>query len=178
MSGNQQNAHCSWLAYRALDCRTVAQIQRSANEPKKRNPISRIFYANKDEATIAAWRSDLDRILHVFEVRSVVDSLPTLLTDHLQTELALHTHIAVSDTHEIVSNIREGCVNTHEIVSDIREGFMNTHELVSDMHRTMLKDQQGADVKNQTVGNHGILSIIEKNPLQLPRLEPGSQFQL
>ena len=151
MSGNQQNAHCSWLAYRALDCRTVAQIQRSANEPKERNPISRIFYAKKDEATIAAWRSDLDRILHIFEVRSVVDSLPTLLTVHLQTELALHTHIAVSDTHEIVSNIREG--------------FMNTHELVSDMHRTMLKDQQGADVKNQTVGNHGILSIIEKNPL-------------
>ena len=141
----------------------MAQIQRSAVEPKKRNPISRIFYGKKDEATIAAWRSDLDRILHIFEVRSVVDSLPTLLTVHLQTELALHTHIAVSDTHEIVS--------------DIREGFVNTHELVSDIHRTILKDQQGADTRNQTVGNHGVLFIIEKNPLQLPRLEPGLQFQ-
>ena len=126
----------------------MAQIQRSANEPKKRNPISRIFYANKDEATIAAWRSDLDRILHIFEVRSVVDSLSTLLTVRLQTELALHTHIAVSDTHEIVSNIREG--------------FVNTHELVSDIHRTILKDQQGADVRIQTVGNHRVLFIIEK----------------
>ena len=112
----------------------MAQIQRSANEPKERNPISRIFYAKKDEATIAAWRADLDRILHIFEVRSVVDSLPTLLTDHLQTELALHTHIAVSDTHE----------------------------LVSDMHRAIFKDQQGADVRNQTVGNHGCLFIIGK----------------
>ena len=52
--------------------------------------------------------------------------------------------------------------DTHEIVSDIREGFANTHELVSDMHRTMLKDQQGVDTRSQTVGNHGILFIIEK----------------
>ena len=134
----------------------MAQIQRSAVEPKKLNPISRISYAKKDEATIAAWRSDLDRILHIFEVHSVVNSLPTLLTVHLQTELALHTHVVVSD-------IREGVTNTHEIVSDIREGFANTHELVSDMHRTLLKDQQGVDTRNQTVGNHGILFIIEKS---------------
>jgi hypothetical protein len=135
----------------------VAQIQRSAVEPDKRNPISRIFNAKKDKATIAAWRSDLDRILHVFEVRSTVHSLPTLLTVHLQTELALHTHVAVSD-------IREDVANT-------------LRELVSDMHRAVVKGQEGTDIRNQMVGNHGVLFTIEKF-LQLPRLEPGLQFQL
>ena len=119
----------------------MAQIQRSAVEPNKRNPISRIFYANKDKATIAAWRSDLDRILHIFEVRSIVDSLVTPLMVHPQTELALHTNVAVSD---------------------IREDVANTRELVSDMHRTMLKDQ-GADIRNQMVGDYSVLFSIQKS---------------
>ena len=101
----------------------MAQIQRSAVKPNRRNPISRIFYAKKDEATIAAWRADLDRILHVFEVRSTVHPLPTLFNVHLQTELALHTHIAVSDVRG----------------------------LVSDIHRAVVKNQEGTDIQNQGV---------------------------
>ena len=144
------------LAYNAFDCRTVAQIQRSAVEPDRRNFFSRILNQNKDKDAIAAWRSELDRIVHVFEVRSTVQSLLTLLTVHLQTELAIQTHVAVTD---------------------IREDVANTRELVSDMHRTMLKDKEGADVRNQMVGNHGILFVVQKF-LQLPRLKPGLQFQL
>ena len=145
MSRNQHNPHCSPLAHHALDCRTVAQIQKSTVELKKRNPISRIFYAKKAEATIAAWRSDLDRILHVFEVRSIVHFLPTLLTIHFQTELALHTHVAVSDVRG----------------------------LVSDIHRAVVKGQEGVDIQNQTVGTHGVLFVPAKS-LQLVRLELGS----
>jgi hypothetical protein len=104
----------------------VAQIQRSVVEPNKRNPISRFFHAKKDKATVAAWRSDLDRILHVFEVRSTDHSLVTPLTDHLQTELALHTHVAVSDVRG----------------------------LVSDIHRAVVKGHEGDDIRNQTVGIH------------------------
>ena len=127
----------------------MAQIQKSAVEPKKRNPISRIFHAKEDEATIAAWRSDLDRILHVFEVRSIVHPLPTLLIVHLQTELALHTHVAVSDV----------C------------------GLVSDIHRAVVKGQEGGGIKSQTVGIHGVPFVISKS-LQLLRFEPGPPFQL
>ena len=130
----------------------MAQIQRSTVELDKQNFISRIFNAKNDKETIAAWGADLGRILHVFEARSTVHSSATLLTVHLQTELALHTHVAVSN---------------------IREDVANTRELVSDIHRTMLKDQEGADTRNQTVGNHDVLSMILKF-LQLPRLEPGS----
>ena len=135
----------------------MAQIQRSVIERNKQNLISRIFYTKREEATITAWRSDLDRILHVFEVRPTVHSLVTPLTDHLQTELAL----------QAVSDIRED-------VADIREDVANTRELVSDVHRTILKDQEGADISNQTVGNRGVLFAIQKS-LQSPRLDPGSQ---
>ena len=101
-----------------------------------------MFYAKKDEATIAAWRSDLDRILHVFEVHSIVQSLLIVLTVHLQTELALHTHLAVSD---------------------VRQGVANTHELVSDIHRAVVKRQDGTDITNQVVGSYCALFTI-KNP--------------
>ena len=145
----------------------MAQIQRSVVEPDKRNLLSRILNPKKDKDAIAAWRSELDRIVHVFEVCSTVRSLPTLLTVHLQIELALHTHIAVSNVREDVG---------HGVVV-IREDIANTHELVSDMHRTLLKDKEGADSRNKTVGNHGVLFVIQKF-LQLPRLKPGLQFQL
>ena len=127
----------------------------SAIEPDKRNFISRIFNAKKDKDTVAAWRSELDRIVHVFEVRSALHSLPALLIVHLQTELAIHTHLAVSDVREDVGDIRGGVV-------DIREDVANTRELVSDIHRTMLKGQEGVDNRNNMVGNHGIGFVIEK----------------
>ena len=119
----------------------------------KSNPISRRFHAKVIKDAIAAWRSDLDRILHVFNVRSTVSSLHTILTNSFQTELALHTDMAVSD---------------------IRHDVASTRGLVSDIHRTMVKGQEV--MKNQTVSNYCALFIIEK-PLQFPRLKPGSQFQ-
>ena len=54
---------------------------------------------------------------------------------HVQTELALHTHTAVSDVHG----------------------------LVSDIHRAVVKGQEGDDIGNQTVGIHGALVMIEKS---------------
>ena len=130
----------------------MAQIQRSVAEPDKRNIFSRILNPNKDKEAIAAWRSELDRIVHVFEVCSTVRSLPTILTVHLQIELALHTNVAVSNVREDVG---------HGVVA-IREDIANTHELVSDMHRTLLKSQEGVDGVNQTVGKHGVLFVIQK----------------
>ena len=38
----------------------------------KRNAISQYFHAKNDKDKIAAWRSDLNRILHIFNVRSIV----------------------------------------------------------------------------------------------------------
>lgn len=52
--------------------RTVAEIQRKIEIQCKRNTVSRAFNAGKDKDTIATWGRDLDRILNVFNVRSII----------------------------------------------------------------------------------------------------------
>jgi len=49
----------------------VADIQKKIAKWVKRNPVSRRFHAKKTKETIAAWRLDLEKILQVFNVRSV-----------------------------------------------------------------------------------------------------------
>ena len=85
---------------------------------------------------IAAWRLDLNRTLHVFNVRSA-DSVWQSLTPPTQTELAINTHVVVSDTHTMVSD-------THAMVSD-------THAMVSDLHRNALTIQGGTDAQHRSV---------------------------
>jgi len=50
----------------------VADVQKKIAKWVKRNPVSRRFHAKKAKETIAAWRLDLEKILQVFNVRSVV----------------------------------------------------------------------------------------------------------
>jgi len=57
-------------ALTGLSIRAVAEIQRSVIERGKRNVVSRHFHAKNDKEMIATWRLDLNRILHVFNVRS------------------------------------------------------------------------------------------------------------
>ena len=102
-------------------------------------------------------------------MRPTAPSLLSLLTAHAQTELEIHTNVAVSD-------VRRDVASTCGIVSDIRHDLASTREIVSNIHHTMVKGQERTDIRNQTVGNRCVLSII-KNPLQLPRLEQGLQFQ-
>jgi hypothetical protein len=85
----------------------VIGIQKKIVKQGKRNAVSRAFYAKNDKDTIAAWRRDLDRILHVFNVCS---DYPVWcwLTTFLQTELAINTHTMVSDIHQKVLASREG----------------------------------------------------------------------
>ena len=59
-------------ACRALYRRTVAGIQEKIIEKCGRNLLSRLANAKNDKETVATWKSDLNRILHVFNVCSVV----------------------------------------------------------------------------------------------------------
>ena len=100
---------------------------------------------------------DLNRILHIFNVGSVI-SVRLSLTDRFQTELAINTNADVShvrrdvtNTHAVASNIRDNVVNTQSIVSDIHHGVANTHTLVSDIHRNILQSQEGTDGKHRSV---------------------------
>ena len=53
----------------AVDRRTVAEIQRKIVKRGGRNAVSRHLHAKSDKEAIATWRSDLNRILLVFNVR-------------------------------------------------------------------------------------------------------------
>ena len=55
---------------KAPDCRAVAKIQKNIVRQSKRHAISRAFHAKNDKEAIAAWELDLNKILHVFNVRS------------------------------------------------------------------------------------------------------------
>ena len=55
-------------AYHTLDRRTVAEIQKKIAKQSGRHRISRIFHARNDKDVIATWKSDLNRILNVFNV--------------------------------------------------------------------------------------------------------------
>ena len=135
--------------YRNLARRTVAGIQEKVIEKGSRNLLSRLAHARNDKETIATWKLDLNRILHVFNVCSAIAVLLSL-TDHFQTELAINTHVLVFDSHT----------------------------MVSDIHRNILKGQEGTDnhclVSDICTPFHRQMNKL----LPLPRLNSGQRSQL
>jgi len=117
------DAYVGRFAYQSLNRRAVAEIQSNINKPSERNEVSLMFHAKDDKERIATWKLDLDRILHAFNVGSII-SVWLSLTTHLQTELVMNTHVIASDTHH---------------------GIVNTQTMVSDTHYNILKNQEGTD---------------------------------
>jgi hypothetical protein len=62
--------------------RTVAEIQHKVIKQSQRGSVSRFFHAKNDKEKIVGWKSDLNRILHVFNVRSVTSSPAPLIPEH------------------------------------------------------------------------------------------------
>ena len=52
--------------------RTVAEIQRKVVKQGKRNSALRFVLSRSNKDRIAAWKQDLVRVLHVFNVRSIL----------------------------------------------------------------------------------------------------------
>ncbi|KAF9642815.1 hypothetical protein BDM02DRAFT_3192638, partial [Thelephora ganbajun] len=69
---------------------TVAEIRRKVVKQSGRNVASLLLRARNDKKMITAWKSDLNKILHVFN-----------------TELAVNAHVVVANIREDVSRIRE-----------------------------------------------------------------------
>jgi hypothetical protein len=63
------DAHSARFTHYALNRRTVAEIQERIVEKGTRNLLSRLVHAKNDKETLASWKLDLNRILHVFTVR-------------------------------------------------------------------------------------------------------------
>ena len=117
----------------------MAEIEKKILKQSKRNVVSRHLHAKNDKEKIASWKSDLGRILQVFNVRPIISVL-LLLTLDPQTELAINTHVTVSEIHQ---------------------GVVNTHAIVSDIHRTMVKGQEVADGRNLLVSDTDTLPTTE-----------------
>ena len=62
-------------AHHDLDYRTVAEIQEEVMRRSGRHGISRFFHSGDDKDAIATWKSDLNRVLHVFNVCSACSRL-------------------------------------------------------------------------------------------------------
>jgi hypothetical protein len=60
------------FADETLDRSTLADIQTKIIKKGKRNPASRLLHAKNDKEMIAAWKSDLAKILLIFNVRCVI----------------------------------------------------------------------------------------------------------
>ena len=149
------------------DDSTVTEIQRKVTKKGKRKLASRYFHAKNDREKITTWRSDLNKILHIFNVRSI-DYTWMSLTVHFQTELAINTHVTVSEigqdvanTRTVVSDIHRGVANTQVIVSELRNDVVNTNSIVSDIHCNMLGGHGGARSSHPPVSIARTLSITE-----------------
>lgn len=77
---------------------TVTAIQAKVVKQEKRSPVSKVFHAKDDKDTIAAWKQDLNRVLHVFN-----------------TELSINTHVMVADLHRRTLTCQEKASREHHL---------------------------------------------------------------
>ena len=126
-------------------------MQKNVIKQGERNRVSRMLHAKSDKETIATWRSDLNGILQVFNVRSITAAWPPLIVS-FQAELALNTNLTVSD-------IRHEVVNTQNIVSDTHRDVLTTQTIVSDAHCDILNTQTiVSDVRQDVTNTHSVVS--------------------
>ena len=101
----------------------MADIQGRVDKKNSRNVFSRIFHAQNDKDTIAAWQADLNRLLQIFNVRSVGSALPSLMAP-FQTELAIDTNAAATETDRKVTETDRKVMETDRKVTDMRQDVL------------------------------------------------------
>ena len=131
---------------------SAVEIQRYIIKRGKRSVFSRPFSKKDDSETIAALKSDLDRIRRVLEVRSLTPACcPMIVTFCSQTEFATNsdakgtgdfrgtseTRVMASDPRDDVSNSgvledRRDTVETDAAVSGVQHGSVHHYPTLSD----------------------------------------------
>ena len=113
---------------------------------------------------ITAWRLGLDRILHVFNVRSIA-SIGMSPTVHFQTELAINTHVTVSDIgvqgttadiRNIGVDVRD--VPTSVVVSDLPndDDVVNATSMFSYIHCNIMPSRGETKCQTKSVSIHNL----------------------
>ena len=165
-----------------LPNRIVDEIRRHIIKRDKRDAISRCYHAKDDEEAIATWKLDLDKILCVFNVRSVVP-VRRLLISRFQTGLRMNehatdsaTHPGVGDKHTIHSSVHHDTSDAKAIIPNVRRGVLNTNSAISGIHYNKPKCREGADGRNQVLSIACALPVTDQLFL-LPGLTPGQRSQ-
>ena len=76
----------------SLDRRTVAEIQDKILKRSGRHGVSRFFRSSDDKDAIAAWKSDLNGILHVFNVCHHAPASSLLIIPFIDRTSCEHSH--------------------------------------------------------------------------------------
>ena len=133
--------------------RITAEIQKNIIKQGKRNPISQRYHAKDDKEAITTWRLGLNRVRHVFNVRSVTSVWPPL-TVRLQTELGVNTRTTVSSTRQV--SVKRDTITT-DIYRDISDAEVTVPRVRDDVSSTYRK---GGNGKNQAVSTTRTLPAI------------------
>ena len=56
----------------------------------------------------------------------------------------------------------ELAINTHVIVSEVGQNLTSAHEMVADIHRTIVQGQEGSSSEHSPVGDSHTLAITER----------------
>ena len=110
------DAHCARFTYHTLNRRAVAEIQRKVVKKWKQDTFSKTIHAKKGKKEIAAWRADLERALHTFNVRSVSPTWQLLITS-LQAEITANIDGMVLSIHHNVLAGQKGANDRRHSVS-------------------------------------------------------------
>jgi len=185
VSETSGDASCVRVVYHpSNDHSTLAEIQRKVVKRGKRSTISQLLHVRRDKEMTTAWKLDLNKFLHFFNVLSAVHRyLWPLLTFSSQTKLGTNTHTTIPDIrhdvaniHTVVSDVHCNTSNTNTTVSEVRNGITSTRTIASSAHRHMLKSCGDADSQNRPVSTTRTLSPTDGLPL--PRLTLGQRPQL
>ena len=144
----------------------MVEIQRHIVKRGKRRVFSRPFHTKDDSEAIAAWRSDLDRIRRVVEVRSlastfcltIVNILPPDRTrnrckrprcssghfGHPRNTLRPHSDVSTAGVPEY----RPDVLRTGTVVPRIDHGSVHPHTILSD--KAVGDHTAASDVRHRT----------------------------
>ena len=112
-------------------------MQKKIIKQSGRHRVSRFFHARDDKDTIAGWKSDLNRILVVFNVCPVYFLLVAANFPSPQTELTMNTHTIVADMHQNMLRTREATDSQNRVVGD--NYFLYTAEKILIVAQTQNK---------------------------------------
>ena len=130
-------------------------IQKYVVRRGKRTIVPQLFRAKDDKKSVTAWRSDLDEIRRVFEVRSFTPFGQWPISSfHFQAEPSTSTSIGIPD-------VGDGPSNIHVTVSEVRNEPVDPRTTASNVDRDTPTNDREENDRFRAVRNARNLPVAE-----------------